>query len=86
MYPADENKEMYNLNLPRLLLSYQFTNHKSQVNQEKLKQKTKINFIIPGFTQPQFRDFGIGKMAGIPGFRDYSPILPGPYISIVTDL
>ena len=29
-----------------------------------------INPEIPGLAEPQSRDFGIGKMAGIPGFRD----------------
>ena len=29
-----------------------------------------INPEIPGLAEPQSRDFGIGKKAGIPGFRD----------------
>ena len=29
-----------------------------------------INPEIPGLAEPQSRDFGIGKMAGIPGFWD----------------
>ena len=28
---------------------------------------------IPGLAQPQSRDFGIGKEAGISGSRDFSP-------------
>ena len=67
---------------PALNKLFQYTWQRANLERNHHENAQNINFAsifinpeIPGLAQPQSRDFGIGKEAGIPGFRDLG--IPG---------